>query len=138
MSKHNRTPAPLAPEAPVLAPEAPTPTPTPTPTPEAGSFTPVPKVAPATRKGTSTVKHPVAHVWLWCHQDTLGRSAQGAAPSPSPRGALVRLCMDKGAAYYTARTQANLYLRWLAGGGVGDLPRGLTLAWPWPRGNGQV
>lgn len=108
MSKPNAAPkaprAPKAPKAPAVAPVA--------------VFTPPGKVAAADRKGSSTCAYPVATTWMACL----------AAPEGATRAQLTALAIAAGAAYYTARTQVDKYLRWARGGRVvADLPKGITL-----------
>jgi len=96
------TAAPKAPKAPANDTPAPVGEPAPVAT-----YTKPPKVAPADRRGTSTVQYPVATVHALCIGAT--HKAGGEAPA---RKALTALCVGAGVAYNTARTQVQAYLQW--------------------------
>ena len=85
-------------------------------------FTKPEPVAPANRKGESTVDNPVGVTWVLCLNAT---TEAGSMPA---RKDLTRLAIDAGVAYYTARTQVQRFRRWVADGAdPKDLPRGINL-----------
>ena len=86
-------------------------------------FTPVPKVTPQNRRGTSTVKHPVGVTWGTC---LLGTHNNGG--TPPTRSVLMGLVVGNGVTYNTSRTQVQRYLQWYHNGcNPTQLPKGVTI-----------
>ena len=80
-------------------------------------------VAPANRKGASTIDNPVGETWITCINATAAND--GAMPE---RKVLNQAAMDRGVAYYTARTQVQAYRKWFVAGAdpTQGLPRGVV------------
>ena len=81
-------------------------------------------VAPANRKGASTIDNPVGETWITCINATAANG--GAMPE---RKVLHQLVMERGVAYYTARTQVQAYRKWFTSGAdtAQGLPRGVVI-----------
>jgi len=81
-------------------------------------------VAPANRKGASTIDNPVGETWITCINATAAND--GAMPE---RKVLNQAAMDRGVAYYTARTQVQAYRKWFVAGAdpTQGLPRGVVI-----------
>lgn len=80
-------------------------------------------VAAEDRLTKSTVKHPVARVWVECYNATAA-----AGGEPPKRAELHKLCHEVGIAYGTARTQVDKFLRWHRNGAPAEgLPRDVTI-----------
>lgn len=116
---------PAAPEAPVTAPVVEEATPTPsfpiedltaqpavdpvaTPAPVAAPVATTPTAAPSKKTGKSTIEKPTRAVW------TIADEMKKADPNVT-RKQIVDECMRRGIAYYTARTQAQLWSKKQAG-----------------------
>ena len=81
-------------------------------------------VTPANRRGSSTIDNPVGETWITCINATAAND--GAMPE---RKVLHQLVMDRGVAYYTARTQVQAYRKWFTAGAdtAQGLPRGVVI-----------
>jgi hypothetical protein len=75
---------------------------------------PVVKVTAEQKKGKSSIENPVAVVWITSHNMCL--AALAAGQSVPARKALVAASIAAGAAFYTARTQVQAYLKASANG----------------------
>ena len=86
------------------------------------TFTKPEPVAPVSRKGKSTVDNPVGIAWVTCLNTTT------KAGELQVRKVYTKAVMAAGVTYYTARTQVNRYLQWVAAGSPeAELPRGVEL-----------
>jgi len=93
-------------------------------------FVPPTPVTPTVKRGNSTVKHPIGVTWVYCLQQTHNNGG-----TPPLRGTLHTGVMGLGVAFYTTRTQVQLYLQWYNGTGryhptpcnPNLLPKGVTL-----------
>ncbi len=81
------------------------------------------RVAPADRRGRSTVDNPVGVIWVTCINLTVANDGV-----PPVRRDLHVAVMGAGVAYYTARTQVQKFLKWHREGMAAEgLPRGITI-----------
>lgn len=90
------------------------------PAPATATFTKPERVAPAQRKGNSTVANPVGVTWVHCLNNP-----------GSTRAQLTKGAQALGVAYYTARTQVDRFIRWDRGGrDPKGLPQGVSVGAP--------
>jgi len=88
----------------------------------AATFVEPVKVTPESKKGSSTITFPVAHVWVKCLNMTSDNNGDLL-----PRSKYIKEVIAMGVAYYTARTQVDRYIRWVNGDLSIKLPRGVQI-----------
>lgn len=90
---------------------------------QAATFVEPVKVTPESKKGSSTIKYPVARIWVLC----LNLTAANKDGELLPRSKYIKEAISMGAAYYTARTQVDRYIRWVNGDSSIKVPRGVQI-----------